>query len=645
MEGLIYDLETNGLLDTVTKIHCVNTLDRETGTRSRYHDDLSVTPRAGSLIEGLLLVTQAHVLCGVNIIRYDNPVIVKLYPHLPWREGQRVVDSMVSARVIWTNMADIDFAKLRRGHLPPEFQKKGLVGRHSLEAWGYRLGDYKGDFDPKNYTNPETGKPHTWQTIPFSQDMSDYGDQDCVVTEKLQLLIESKNYSQECLDLEHAVATIVAKQERDGFAFDEAAAQKLYAKLQARRVELEGSLTTVFPPWSVIDKVFVPKRDDKKRGYIKGEPVTKYKTVIFNPGSRDHIADRLKALYGWKPEDFTDNGKPKVDETILDSLPYAEAKPLAEYMMLVKRLGQIGDGKEGWLKAVRNGRIHGGVNTNGAVTGRMTHMGPNIAQTPRCGTPYGAECRALFIAPEGRVLVGCDAEGIELRMLAHYMARYDDGAYAITVSEGRKEDGTDVHTVNMTAIGLRLRDSAKTFVYALIYGAGDFKLGSIVYHDFTDETKARFDAKFGNGPRRQKKMVVLGKERRASLMANLPALARLVADVKAAAKSKGHLRGLDGRLLHVRSEHGALNTLLQSGGAVVMKRGLVILNTNADARALVCDFTANVHDEWQIETEPTHADLLGPIAADAIRLAGESFNLRCPLSGSFSVGKTWADTH
>jgi DNA polymerase-1 len=272
-----------------------------------------------------------------------------------------------------------------------------------------------------------------------------------------------------------------------------------------------------------------------------------------------------------------------------------------------------------------------------------------VAQTPRVGSPYGAECRALFHAGDGLVLVGCDAEGIELRMLAHYMAKWDGGAYAETVANGRKEDGTDVHTVNRKAIGLRLRDSAKTFCYALIYGAGDFKLGTIVYDDFDDEKKARFDAAYRSKGQRQRAFVKLGKSRRSALMTNLPALGQLVEAVKAQAAKKGYLRGLDGRLLHVRAAHSALNTLLQSGGAVVMKKALVLLDEALDlsirSTGAIVEFVANVHDEWQMETTPEVADDVGKLAADAIVRAGVHFGLRCPLAGSYGVGKTWADTH
>jgi DNA polymerase-1 len=643
---LIFDLEANGLLDDATRIHCVSVFDPVLNQKFLYHDDLSITPRDGSLLDGLKLVTRAAEICGHNVIRYDIPLIRKLFPHLAWNPEQRVFDTLVACRVIWTNLYEADVRAIRKGRLPQDFQKRGLCSKQSLEAWGERLGVSKGDFEGP------------WET--FTQDMATYAVQDVVVTYALYTLILSKDYSDECFDIEHGAARIVARQERRGFAFNVAAAEQLYAALLKRKVELEAELQRTFLPWQAVAKVFTPKRDNRKLGYKAGVEVTKYKTVTFNPGSRDHIADRLQAIHGWEPEDFTAEGKPKVDETVLGALPYPEAKLCAAYLTVEKRCGQIGEGKEAWLKHVRAGRIHGGVNTNGAVTGRMTHSKPNVAQTPKVkadksGVLYGEaggwgyECRSLYHASEGLMLVGCDAEGIELRMLAHYMAKWDGGAYAEAVHNGRKEDETDVHNVNKRAVGLRLRDSAKTFIYALIYGAGDYKLGTIVYADFDDEKKARFDVAHPSKGKRQRALVKLGKSRRAAIMENLPALGKLVEAVKAQAAKKGYLRGLDGRLLHVRAAHSALNTLLQSGGAVVMKKALVLLDADLESTirstGATVEFVANVHDEWQMEASPEVADAVGRLAADAIVRAGAHFNLRCPLAGSYGVGKTWADTH
>ncbi|AWH32209.1 DNA polymerase [Stenotrophomonas sp. SAU14A_NAIMI4_8] len=638
---LIYDLETDGLLETVTKIHCLNIRDRINQRDLRFTDHThyhcgAPTKRDGTLADGLKLLSESAEIGGQNVIDYDNPVLKKLYGWEP-RPDQRVRDTLVESRVIWTNMRDVDFTMIRAGKLPPEFAKKGLIGLHKLEAWGYRLGCFKGDFNPKDFG-------YTWENVPFLVEMDDYCSQDCTVTEKWFDKIDSKEYSFECLTLETAVALIISQQTRNGFAFNEAAALELHALLLKQKIVLEESLRDIFPPWEVITKRAIAKANNKKLGRVKGEEYVVVKTMVFNPGSRDHIANRLKAIYGWEPTEFTDKGKPKVDEVVLGALPWPEAKQLTEYLTVTKRLGQLADGKEGWLKAVRNGRIHGRVNTNGAVTGRMTHSKPNVAQCDKW-----KPMRALWTVAAGNVLVGCDAEGLELRMLAHYMARWDGGAYGDAVVNGKKEDGTDVHTVNQHAVGLNKRDAAKTFIYALIYGAGDFKLGTVIYDDMTDAQKLKFDSSEGAKKSKDRALATLGRKRRQRLMERLPALAALTKAVKEAAKKRGNLKGLDGRLLHVRGEHAALNTLLQSGGAVAMKKALVILDealrTHPNPLMRAVMFVANVHDEFQMEAHPDVAAELGRLAADAIRLAGEHFGMRCPLAGAFDIGSNWGDTH
>lgn len=626
---LVFDTETNGFLEDVSKVHVIRMIDRDTGKRLRFTDydtyaDGTLVRADGDIAKGVQLLAEADVVYSANGIKYDEPVLDKLYGF----RSKYHFDARVASALIWTDLKDVDFGLLRKGKLPEEFQKKGLIGWNSVEAWGYRLGLHKGDFAPKDFG-------FTWANVPFLREMDDYCALDCEVLLKWLEKIESKEYSEEALDLEMRVARIIAKQERNGFAFDTPAAERLLAELQKRRHDLESSLQGIFPPWEVITKRAIAKVSNKKLGRVKGQEYIVKKTMLFNPGSRDHIADRLQKVRGWKPQEFTPGGKPKVDDEILSALPYPEAKQLSEFFKVEKQIGQL----ENFLKHVGpDGRIHGTVNSNGAVTGRMTHASPNVAQTDT-----DPAMRSLFVAPEGRVLVGCDAEGLELRGLGHYMAPYDGGAYADAVVNGKKEDGTDVHTLNQKALGMNLRGEggrgAKTFIYALIYGAGDYKLGTIVYDDMTDAQKEKFNAMPGD---RERRLSQLGKARRARLMKNFPALATLTEKVKSAAKKRGYLRGLDGRLLHVRGQHSALNTLLQSAGAVAMKKALVILDGQLPDNTL---FVANVHDEWQMETTPEHAELVGRLAADAIRLAGEHFGLNCPLAGSYDVGRNWSETH
>lgn len=641
----VFDIESDGLLfgkNKLTKVHCINAIDRATGREYRWTDhefyrDINdnVTdvpcPRDGTILDGLNVLAEAETLGGQNIIGYDIPALQIVYPD--WQPTGEIVDSVVMSRVMYTNLKDRDFAALRKGKLPEAFQKRGLIGTHKLEAWGYRLGGaMKGEFNPKDFG-------HTWRTMPFTQVFDDYCMDDVVLNVEVLEHFENKRYSQEALDIEHAIAQIVFDQEVRGWAFDVEGAKALTTKLMKRKLELEDELRAVFPPWEKFMGIFVPKRNNKAKGYVKGVGIKRYKTMDFNPASRDHIADRLTAIHGWVPLEKTPSGKPKVDETIIEQLTYPEAPLIAEYLTIGKRLGQIADGKQAWLKSVKeDGRIHGRVVHNGAVTGRMTHSGPNVAQTPANGSLFGRACRALWTVAKGLVLVGCDADGLELRMLAHYLARYDGGAYTKVILEGKKSDGTDMHTRNQNAVGLRLRDSAKTMFYAWLYGAGDYKLGTVYIDDMTDEARTKFYATFA-GNKLKGAICKLGKRSRLRLVEGIPGMDKLIKAVTTSAK-KGSIRGLDGRSLHIRSPHAALNTLLQSAGAIIMKKAQILLNDTCSPA-----FVGTIHDEWQMESVPEKAEELGTVAARAIVLAGEWFNLRCPLAGNFDIGNTWAETH
>jgi len=611
---LVFDIETNGLLDETSLVHSLCIKDVDTGKIWSCADHEGYVP----VEQGVRMLMNAELIIGHNIIKFDLPALQKVYPWFTY-DRHKVFDTIVISRLIWPkdDLKQRDFRLTKDGKLPGK-----LIGRYSLEAWGYRLGNYKGD-----YKGP-------WDR--WSKEMQDYCEQDIEVTHTLFQRIEKKEWDQRSITLEHQVQFIIARQERYGFLFDQQGAAALYATLVQRKTELEAELQSAFPPWTV-ETVFIPKVNNKTRGYVKGVPFIKRKTVHFKPSSRQHISKVLKDKYGWEPQEFTDNGEPKVDDDVLSELPYPEAKVLSEFLMVEKRLGQLATGKEAWLKHVKaDGRIHGEVTTNGAVTGRMTHAKPNIAQVPgltdkKTGKPmpYGKECRSLFIVPKGKKLVGCDADALELRCLAGYMAKYDGGAYIKTVLEGKKELGTDMHTVNAKALGTT-RDIAKVWFYAFIYGAGDFKLGTIL-----------------GAPKG--KEIEWGKRSRARFLKNLPALGTIVEKVKKAVQKRGYLKGLDGRQLRVRSSHSAFNTLLQSAGAVLMKAALVILDEDLQAAGYVpgknYEFVANVHDEFQIEADEEIADDVGKRAVTAIIRAGEFFSFGCPLNGNADAGGSWAATH
>jgi DNA polymerase-1 len=617
----VFDCETDGLLPDLTKLHCLGIKCLDTGKVWSLADQPGYTP----IREGLALLADADLIVGHNIIGFDIPAIQKVYPG--WKTRALVRDTLVLTRLMWPHIKDGDFALAEKGTLP-----KRLIGQHKLEAWGYRLGilkdEYKGGWDA------------------WSETMQSYMDQDVRVTAALWARIEKEAAEwgvpledpnppprKDCIELEHRVAAIVEQVQKHGIRFNKAKAAALFAKITARLAEVENELAKAFPP-KVVESVFVPKANNKKLGYVKGVPFTKRKVVPFNPGSRQQVAERLQGL-GWKPQSYGKDGIPTVDDDILTSLPYPEAKLLAEYFMLDKRLGQIANGKEAWLKHERNGRIHGRIHSGGAHTGRMTHSNPNLAQVPKASdeVPYGAECRECFEADEGYVLVGCDADALELRDLAGYMAAYDGGAYIETVLKGDKAKGTDMHTINAKAIGCS-RDMAKIFFYAMIYGSGFFNLGAILG---VKGSKA--------------KVTEAGKAAKARLMAAVPALGKLIAAVekKIGKDGKGYLTGLDGRRLRARSANAALNTLLQSAGAVQMKRGLVILYDTLLAKGWEFGrefaIVLLVHDEWQTNVLPHLADEYGEAACEAIRAAGRFYSFRCPLEAQYDKGENWRDTH
>lgn len=603
MKTLIFDIETDGLLDKLTKVHSLVIKDLETGLYFSCADQDGYIP----IREGVKLLASADTIVGHNIICFDIPALARVYPDIAISKPV-MRDTLVLSRLIWPNRRDIDYSLRYKCALPSR-----MFGSHSLKAWGYRLRDYKDSF----------GDTSDW--CHWSKEMQVYCEQDVHVTALLWDKIATAKYSEEAIKLEHEFQEIIFKQETAGVMFDKKAAVALYSSLVGRREEIEEALQSEFPPEDK-GEWFVPKVNNKTKGHVKGEKVWKEKIVPFNPSSRDHIAERLKAKYGWEPVEFTAKNKPQIDDSVLGSLPYPEAAMLAEYLMIQKRISQIAEGQQAWLKHEENGYIHGRVNTNGAVTGRCTHTNPNMAQVPAVGAPYGHECRSLFIAPEGYSMLGCDASGLELRCLSHYLAAYDGGAYRDVVLHG------DIHTTNQKAAGLATRAEAKRFIYAYLYGAGDALIGKLIAPDANEEEQK-----------------ATGKKVKKRFLAKTPALAKLIKEVQSKAGKANHLRGLDGRILPVRSQHSALNLLLQSAGAIVMKAATCILWNDIYSAGYEYgkDVTQvlHIHDEFQLYVRKGIEESIGEIAVNAIRKAGEHFKFRCPLDGEYKIGRNWAETH
>ena len=525
---------------------------------TKVKNDIQVHTTASTLQK---VLNDAHKIIGHNLIGFDVGIL------------DRVWNVHISRDTV------VDTLYLSRLYNPSQ------DGGHSLRNWGTILGG-TGKLD---FTDYDGG---------LSDEMIEYCIADVELTEQvhkwLELQLHKEGFSQQSIDLEHRVGWLVTEQERNGFKLDCDNAEKLMMDLMFEMNNIEASLQDIFPP-------IVEERWSEKTGKQLKDKVT-----VFNPGSRKQIAERLQGL-GVKFDKKTEKGNIIVDEKVLEGIDRPEAKAVARYMMLQKRVAQI----DSWLKSVKDdGRVHGRVITNGAVTGRMTHQSPNMAQVPAVSAPFGPECRRCWTVEEGNVLVGIDASGLELRMLAHYM---DDEDYTNEILNG------DIHTANQRAAGLASRPLAKTFIYAFLYGAGDAKIGAIVG---------------GNSG--------IGRRLKERFLHNTPALEELRGRIDRQAQS-GVLDGLDGRKLRVRSQHAALNTLLQGAGACVMKQALVHLADKL--RNIPHKFVANVHDEWQIETPAHYADTVGRIGVRSIRIAGETLGLQCPLDGEYRVGNNWAETH
>ena len=608
MTRYIFDIECNGFLDTVTKLHSLVLMDLDTGLMSSYAfpGTSHATP---DFEEGLIALESASELIGHNVIAFDIPVLQKL---APWfHPVGKVTDTLVLSRLIHSDLKAEDAPRLAVKSITPK-----LYGSHSLEAWGERLGLHKGNYE---------GGFEVW-----SQEMQDYCEQDVRVTKKLYEYLRPESYSPRAIALEHDMMKLCANMEREGWPFDVKGGLTLYSQLSARREAIKTELLTLFPPWDVVDRVVTYKRPNKTKGIKAGDVVTHMKTVYFNPSSRQHIAHCLKEKYNWSPKEFTENGQPRIDDEILSSLVYPEAKALAEYFLIEKRIGQLAEGDNAWLKLERRGRIHGRYNPNGTVTGRSTHQQPNIAQVPSVKKAkrgvlsgleggYGYECRSLFKPPEGWSMVGADMSGLELRCLAHFMAYTDKGEYAEVVTTG------DVHTTNMKAAGIESRDQAKRFIYAYLYGAAPPKIAEVL--GCNRKEAANVMERFAKG---------------------LPALARLKLQVGEAAK-KGYILSIDGRKVPIRSPHAALNSLLQSTGSVLCKAWLLAINEDLQSQGLTWGkdyfFLGWIHDEVQIAVRKGIEEQVGQTAVRMATKVGEDFSFRCPIAAEYRQGSNWAETH
>ena len=427
--------------------------------------------------------------------------------------------------------------------------------------------------------------------------------------------------------LEMRMAELMAQQEASGFRFDVSAAERVRSELQEEAAQLEQTITSRFV--YVPGRVYTPKRANKTKGYVAGAPMTKL--LDFNPTSRQHIAWALQNFRGARFTKVTDTGKPKVDEATLSEMRdialgqgnemlKEECEMFIRLLTLQKWLGQLSEGANSWFNTIESdGCIHHSC-TLATQTGRNAHRGPNLGQV--VSAPWA---RQLFIPHPGHVMVGADLEGLELRALGHYLASYDEGAFADVVCNG------DIHQQNADRVGCS-RKEVKTICYAFIYGAGDQKLGHSLRPELSDAQKKS-----------------LGAELRRKFLDAIPGLEPLIDAVKQKVRASGRLRGLDGRPIFCKAEHASLNYLLQSCGAILSKRFVVIGQQLLDDAGLTydVDYTrcAYIHDEVQLSVVPAEVDRVKALLEASAPLAGQYYNFRVPLTAAADHGENWADTH
>jgi DNA polymerase-1 len=574
MKTLVFDIEANGLNEVVAnkkkkthlkeadKIWCLSIYDFETKEKLLFETD--------GIKDGVELLRQADLIVGHNIYGFDIPLIERLYGPLNKKPFTEALDTLIISRMMYPET-------------PPTEDN-----RHSLASWGKFLGNNKIEY---------TGG---WES--YTKEMGEYCLQDAVVSANLYNFLVNKEYFKtysRAIRMEHVVSDMIRNQVENGFSFNLDKAEALEMELLIEKSQIEDEMRRIFP-----DKIIV--RHSEKTGKR-----LKDKVEVFNPGSRQQIAERLSEKYGWKPSE-TEKGNPKVDHEVLSNLEYPEAKKLCEYFDLIKLMSQVSDWV-GRAKTSRDGRIHGYVNTLGTVTGRMSANEPNMQQVDS-----DKRARALFIPRDGWVLVGSDLKGLELRMLAHYLYPYDNGSYAKEVVDG------DVHTHNQKAMELDSRNTAKTAIYCFLYGGGDEKFGKTIG---TSTYKAR--------------------KIKDNLLSNIPGLRKLIDACRFDTLQNGHVVPFKWRPIPVRKEHAALNTLLQSSGAHIAKAWACVANQRLcmELPEKSWSWVASVHDELQLECKPEYATKIGNILLESATVAGELLKCNCKIEAEYKVGNNWSETH
>lgn len=545
---VLFDIEGDDLLNP-TQIFCIALAGKNDPYPMLFHGP--------AVQEAVCRLVAADEIVAHNGAMYDVPVIERLCGvKLP-----RLHDTLIWSKFLYPDMYD-----------HPNGPKKP----NSIEAWGRHFGLEKQEHTDWTKYSPEMGV------------------RCCRDVEILRMLYRHLKPKVTGFDfplkLEHQVARELHGQIIHGVRFDSDAAMRLLGQLATERAGIDDEFRLIFPPKPLQMK-------------------TKVKMIPFNPKSGRQFADRLREKYGWSPTTLTESGLICMDASVLKTLEFPEARLMERRQLLKGKIEDI----EAYIKAAtRDGRVHGWVNGIGAVTFRMSHSDPNLGNVPRVGSPYGAECRSLFLPSESKVLVGADLSGIELRLFANAMWEFDGGAYSELVVNG------DPHTANQKAAGLETRQHAKNGIYCLMYGGGDAKLGKTV-------------GKPGEG-----------KEVRKRWMENIPAMKQTIDMCKRSAKDYGYVVLLDGRRAPVRSDYMALNTRIQGDAAVLHKLAMVLACHETRGRA---QMLLNVHDELQFETTPEDATWVGETILSCMTRAGKILKVKTPIAGAFKVGHNWKETH